>query len=75
MRETVLGTLEGWLYTVEDAGAETVTRFFFADELPGAPAWMETRQGGEVLMAVSQIARRHAAAPPAADPETAPAPG
>jgi hypothetical protein len=74
-RQTVLGELEGWLYTVHDPQAETMTEFFFADELPGAPVWMQTRSGEEVILTVNQVARQHLAGPPAVDPETAPEQG
>lgn len=74
-RETVLGELEGWLYRVHDPERETVTEFFFADELPGAPVWMQTRSGERVLLTVNQIARQQLAAPPPGGPETVPAPG
>ena len=74
-RETAFGLLEGWLYEVHDPQAETMTRFFFADDLPGAPVWMETTSGESVMLTVNQIARQNLAGPPADDPETAPAPG
>lgn len=74
-RETVLGRLEGWVYKVHDPQAETMTEFFFADDLPGAPVWMETRRNQEVTLTINQIARQHLAAPPAGGPETVPAPG
>ncbi len=74
-RQTVLGELEGWLYTVHDPQAETMTEFFFADELPGAPVWFESRSGEQIILTVQQIARQHLAGSPADGPETAPAPG
>ena len=74
-RETALGTFEGWLYTVDDSGAETTSSFFFADELPGAPLWMETRSGERPMLTLNQIARQRLPEPPAAGPETTPAPG
>ena len=74
-RETAFGQLDGWLYEVRDPQAESMTRFFFADDLPGAPVWMETTSGETVMLTVHQIARQHLAGPPAGDPETAPAPG
>ena len=74
-RETTMGELEGWLYTVHDPQAETMTEFFFADELPGAPVWMETRRGEEVILTVNQIARQRLPVPPAGGPETAPGQG
>lgn len=74
-RETIMGELEGWLYKVHDPQAETRTEFFFADQLPGAPVWMETRSGEEVILTVNQIARQRLQGPPAGDPETAPGQG
>jgi hypothetical protein len=43
--------------------------------LPGAPVWMQTRSGEEVILTVNQVARQHLAGPPAVDPETAPEQG
>lgn len=57
-RETALGALEGWIYTVEDPDAGTVTEFFFADRYPGAPAWMGVRAGDDVIMELEQVERR-----------------
>ena len=74
-RATALGELDGWLYQVHEPKQETMTDFFFADELPGAPVWFESSSGGQVILTVHQIARQHLAAPPVAGPETAPAPG
>ena len=71
-RETVLGTFEGWLYEVRDPEKQTLSRFFFADELPGAPIWMETRSGENAMLTLNQVARQRLPAPPAAGPETAP---
>ena len=71
-RETPLGAFEGWLYEVRDPETQTLSRYFFADELPGAPVWMETLSGETVKLTLSQIARQRLPAPPAADPETAP---
>ena len=56
-RDTPLGRLDGRLYTVPDADAGTVTEFFFADDHPGAPVHMVTRQDGETTMEMTQIAR------------------
>ncbi len=74
-RDTHLGTLEGWLYLVRDPAAETVTRFFFSDRHPGAPIWMESRRGEQVLLEVTQIGRRRPGELAEGDPETAPEPG
>lgn len=61
-RETSLGTLEGWLYTVPDEDGSTVRTYFFAKSLPGAPVYFSVRakeeSGGELLMEMEQIARR-----------------
>lgn len=59
-RETPLGALEGWLYTVGEPEAGTETRMLFADRLPGAPVWMATTAGGEVVLEVVQMERRPA---------------
>jgi hypothetical protein len=56
-RNTSLGTLEGWLYTVRDEERNTVTEFFFAKELPGAPVQMRTTSDGEVVGELIQIDR------------------
>ncbi len=74
-RETVLGELAGWLYKVHDPQAETMTEFFFADELPGAPVWMATTSGEQIMLTINQIARQHLAGPPAGGPETVPGQG
>jgi len=56
-RDTPLGELEGWLYTVENADAGTVSEFFFAEKLPGAPVHMRVTRDGEVLTEMTQIER------------------
>jgi hypothetical protein len=56
-RETPLGDLDGWLYTVHDPEAGSVTRFFFADSLPGAPVWMQVSADGEPQMTLEQVKR------------------
>jgi len=56
-RATPLGEWEGWLYTVEDPGAGTVTEFFFATELPGAPVEVLTHKDGRLVSVMRQIAR------------------
>jgi hypothetical protein len=56
-RETRLGTLDGWLYTINDGDEGTVTELFFANELPGAPIEMRTTQGGKILMSMYQSDR------------------
>ena len=56
-RSTDLGERTGWSYVVEDPKAGTVTTFFFADDFPGAPLWMQTRRGDEILMTMTQIRR------------------
>jgi hypothetical protein len=56
-RETALGTLEGWLYTVRDAESGGVTEFFFARSFPGAPVYMRAEQAGKLVMKLTQIAR------------------
>jgi hypothetical protein len=56
-RETTLGTLDGWLYTVHDEEAGAVTEFFFARELPGAPVYMRTTRGDQVMVEMVQHRR------------------
>ena len=56
-RETELGALEGWLYTVDDPQAGTVTEYFFAADLPGAPVQMSVSRDGEVEMEMRQVER------------------
>ena len=63
-RDTDLGTLEGWLYTVDDPDAGTVTEFFFASDLPGAPVEMRIRADEVVVMELRQIARSRPEPPP-----------
>ncbi len=57
-RETALGSLEGWHYTVRDEEEGTVTEFFFASSLPGAPVQMRTTRHGQIVMELEQVARR-----------------
>jgi len=54
---TRLGTLEGWLYTVNDTAGETITEMFFASDFPGAPVEMRTTQDNELLMEMYQLER------------------
>ncbi len=54
---TRLGTLEGWLYTVNDTAEETITEMFFASDFPGAPVEMRTTQDDELLMEMYQLER------------------
>jgi hypothetical protein len=56
--ETPLGVLDGWLYTRRNPDDATVTQFFFAAALPGAPVRMEVRQGDRVVMKLEQIERK-----------------
>jgi len=58
VRDTALGMLNGWVYTVRDDEAGTVTELFFARSLPGAPVEMRMTRDGAVVMELSQIARR-----------------
>lgn len=60
-RETPLGRLDGWLYTVRDDEGGT-TEFFFAAGLPGAPVTMRTTRDGATVRAFEQVARVPAAA-------------
>jgi hypothetical protein len=56
-RQTALGNLYGWLYTVRDEKAGTVTEYFFADSLPGAPVHMRIISGTDVVMEMAQLER------------------
>ena len=59
-RETALGPLDGWIYTVRDEPSGTVSEFFFAASLPGAPVEMRMTRGDELLLELAQIARSRA---------------
>ncbi len=54
-RTTALGELAGWLYTVTDEEAGTVSELFFAEAFPGAPVEMRLTQDGEVIMEMTQL--------------------
>lgn len=56
-RETALGELDGWLYTVAGPDASRTSRFFFAESLPGAPVFVHVLQSGEVVEIFEQVAR------------------
>lgn len=56
-RETALGTLDGWLYTVEDPESGTLSEFFFARSYPGAPVQVRVTRGEELIMELIQLAR------------------
>jgi len=56
-RETPLGSREGWLYRVHDEDEGTTTELFFADDFPGAPLYMATRRGDELLIEFEQLSR------------------
>jgi len=56
-RETPLGELHGWLYTVSDPSGGAVTEFFFAEALPGAPVFVHVLSDGEVVEIFEQIER------------------
>lgn len=57
-RETALGKLEGWLYTVEDPKAGTVNELFFAADYPGAPVHMTVTRGEDQMLLMQQLERR-----------------
>lgn len=54
-RETALGKLDGWLYTVADASR--TSEFFFAESLPGAPVFVHVLLDGEVVEVFEQVER------------------
>jgi hypothetical protein len=56
-RATPPGTFEGWLFIVSDAAQGTVTEYFFARDLPGAPLELKTTRNGETLVEMKQISR------------------
>jgi len=56
-RETPLGELQGWLYTVSDPSGGSVTEFFFAKTLPGAPVFVHVLSDGEVVEIFEQVER------------------
>jgi len=56
-RTTDLGELEGWLYTMNDPEAGTVTEFFFAKDLPGVPVEFHMRAEDLVVMELRQVER------------------
>lgn len=58
VRETRLGMLDGWLYTVTDPGAGTVGELFFARSLPGAPVQVRVRKGDDLVMQMDQVTRK-----------------
>jgi hypothetical protein len=57
VRDTPLGKLDGWVYTVADPDGGTVTEFFFARSLPGAPVVMRATRGEEVVAEMAQLSR------------------
>jgi len=58
-RATPIGDLEGWLYIVRDNEAGTVSKFFFAASLPGAPVQMRILEKNQPVFALEQLARSH----------------
>ena len=56
-RETALGELQGWLYTVNDPNGGTVTEFFFAETMPGAPIFVHVLRDGELVEIFEQVER------------------
>lgn len=56
-RETPLGELQGWLYTVSDPSTGAVTELFFAETLPGAPVFVHVLSGGEIVEIFEQVER------------------
>lgn len=56
-RDTALGALPGLLYSVVEDDAPTVSVYFFARDLPGAPVQLRTSRAGEIVFELEQIAR------------------
>lgn len=65
-RDTPLGELEGWLYTLSDPKAGTTSELFFADALPGAPVEMTVRSSDQVMFELAQIRHERPTAAPGA---------
>ena len=57
MRDTPLGTLEGWTYRVSSATGEGETELFFADSMPGMPVLTRVRQPGGEVVETAQVYR------------------
>jgi hypothetical protein len=58
IRETPLGILDGWLFTVSDEAEGTVTEYFFARAYPGSPVHMLTMRNGNLVVELTQLERR-----------------
>ncbi len=58
-RMTPMGEYDGWVYTVRDTRADSITEYFFAHELPGPPVIMIVRRGGggDVVRELLQVMR------------------
>ncbi len=57
-RDTALGQLDGWLYTVRDEATGAETEVFFAESLPGAPVEMRMSKDGAVVLEMTQVERQ-----------------
>lgn len=57
VENTPLGKLEGWLYTIPDETAGTVSEFFFASSLPGAPVRLRVFENGRTVYLLEQLER------------------
>ena len=53
-RKTVLGDLDGWLFTVKGEGS-SVSEFFFADNFPGPPVFFSQTKDGSVVFRAETI--------------------
>ena len=58
--KTPFGTFDCWLYTANDPEAGTVSRYYFAKELPGAPVHVHVEKAGATLTEMTQVARQPA---------------
>jgi len=56
-RETALGTFDGWLYVVSGPIEGTLSEYFFARDLPGAPLEVKVTKAGQTTMEMKQILR------------------
>lgn len=57
VRETSLGKVEGWLYTLRDDDSGTVTEMFFGKGMAGAPVETLVSREDELILAMRQLER------------------
>ena len=54
-RDTFKGRLDCWLYEVRDG--ETLTKYWFAETLPGPPVFLEEYKGGALQLKMTMVGR------------------